>query len=314
MTGGTAPERLLFGAWSIGGWFWADEDLDASRAALRAWVDGGMTWVDTAPIYGFGLSEKIVGEIAQHLHIATKCGLRWEDPSPTRGRDPGVRRDLSAASIRQECEDSLRRLGVEHIDLYQCHWPDEHTPLDETMDTLVRLVDEGHIGAIGVSNFPVELLEETRSALGGRLYSTQPRFSALDRGIERDILPWCRQNGVRALVYSPLEHGLLTGKVDPEREFPVGDRRRTLDSFSRANRARVKQALQTLQPLAKEHGTTVSGLVLAWTLTRPGVTSAIVGARTHRHSEQNAQAARLHLCETDKIRVSGALAMCHRTQ
>jgi len=290
-------EPLIFGAWAIGGWFWGDCDLDASRAALRAWVDAGLSWVDTAPIYGFGVSEEVVGELRDHLKIATKCGLVWQDAAPRRGREPRVRKDLSPASVKAECEASLRRLGVERIDLYQCHWPDPDTPVEDTMGALLELKEQGKIDAIGVSNFDVELLE--RACAVAPIFSNQPRYSALDRGIEADVLPWCREHGLATLAYSPLEQGLLTGAVSADRVFPKGDTRRRLPRFSVENRRRVAAALDRIGGLRPQ--ATLAQLVLAWTAAQPGV-CAIVGARSAAQAAENAGATRL-LLEPEELGV-----------
>ncbi|MEE2750214.1 MAG: aldo/keto reductase, partial [Myxococcota bacterium] len=236
---------IVYGAWAIGGWWWGGTDDPGAINAMKAAAHGGMMAIDTAPIYGFGHSESLVGEALEShrssVLLLTKCGLSWtrEDGPvafPTKtpsGKKVLVRNDLRPESIRQECEDSLRRLRTDVIDLYQCHWPDPETPIEDTMGALARLREEGKIRAIGVSNFDTELLEKARCALGEvPLASTQPRYSLLARQIEKSILPWCQTHEVGVLAYRPIEQGLLAGAVPPERQFPPGDMRPTQKIFS----------------------------------------------------------------------------------
>ena len=298
-------EPVVFGAWAIGGWFWGDTDDARAVETIHASLDHGVRWIDTAPIYGFGHSERVIGQAVRgrDARIATKAGLRWDDSRgeaffQTRAARLGpvnVVRNLRPDSIRLECERSLERLGVERIDLYQCHWPDATTPVEDTMGELLRLREEGKIDLVGVSNFPVELLERARAALGEALATTQPRYNALDRAIEADVLPWCREQGVSVLVYSPLEQGLLTGRVSEDRVFPAGDRRGELPRFRVENRRRVHRALDEIRPIAERHGATLAQLVIAWTVAQPGVTAAIVGARSGPQAAENAGAMRLLL-------------------
>ena len=313
-------QPVMFGAWAIGGWFWGETDDDKAVQALHASVDAGIQWVDTAPIYGFGHSERVIGTAlkGRDVRIATKCGLRWDDDKgehffrtkAARLGPVNVQRNLRPESVRLECERSLSRLGVEVIDLYQCHWPDSTTPIAETMGELLRLRDEGKIRAIGVSNFDVQQLEEARRALGSvPLASDQPRYNALDRAIEADVLPWCHERGVSTLVYSPLEQGLLTGKVSLDRVFPEGDRRGELPAFRRDNRARVLTALAALEDIRASKSCTFAQLAIAWTVAQPGVTAAIVGARDGRQAAENARGAELRLKPDELARMSHALEL-----
>ncbi|HJN75405.1 MAG TPA: aldo/keto reductase [Myxococcota bacterium] len=313
-------DPVVFGAWAIGGWFWGDTDDDKAAEAIAASIDHGVGWIDTAPIYGFGHSEHVIGRAirGREVRIATKAGLRWDSSVPggeaffqTRAARLGnvqVTKNLRPESIRLECEASLTRLGVERIDLYQCHWPDGTTPVEDTMGALLELKGEGKIDAIGVSNFGPELLERAQRALGDvPLASTQPRYSALDRAIEADVLPWCREHEVAVIVYSPLEQGLLTGKVTAERVFPPGDRRGELPRFSPENRRAVAEALSKLQPIAEEHGVTLAQMSIAWTFSRPGVTAAIVGARDGGQAAENAAAMHLSLADEELARIDEVL-------
>ena len=315
---GLEVDPVMFGAWAIGGWFWGETDDRLAVEAIHASLDAGVRWIDTAPIYGFGHSEGVIGRAiaGRDVRIATKAGLRWDDEQgeaffQTRAARLGpvnVNKNLRPESITLECERSLKRLGVERIDLYQCHWPDSTTPVDETMGALLELKEHGKIDAIGVSNFPVELLEKAQAALGDvPLASDQPRYNALDRAIEDDVLPWCRDHDVAVLAYSPLEQGLLTGRVSMDRVFPDGDRRAVLPRFRAENRARVLEALAEIEPIARAHGATLAQLCIAWTVAQPGLTSAIVGARSGPQAAENAGAMRLFLSDEDKALIHEVL-------
>lgn len=310
---------VIFGAWAIGGWFWGGTDEAQAKDAIRAAVDAGINAIDTAPMYGQGLSERIVGEAIQdrrdEVLIFTKVGLRWDDSRgahffdthDVNGQPVHVYCNLRPDSVRHEVEASLDRLGVEVIDLIQCHWPDPTTPVEETMGALSRLVEEGKVRAVGVSNFDVELLERARKALAPLpLASDQPKYSLLSRGIERDVLPWCRRHDVGVIVYSPMERGLLTGKVGPDREFPRGDGRRHDPLYSVENRRKVNAALDLAREVAQAHDCTLAQLAVAWVLHRPGVTAALVGARTPEQACENAGAARVTLSD-DEVRMLGRL-------
>jgi aryl-alcohol dehydrogenase-like predicted oxidoreductase len=300
---------VILGAWSYGGWFWGRADDAVGIEAIHRALDLGMTAIDTAPVYGVGHSEEVVGRALagrrNEAVIMTKCGLRWDDDTGDFDFDlemPGgekhtIYRNLRPASVRTECEASLRRLGTDTIDLYQCHWPDPSTPIAETMGEMVRLHAEGKIRAVGVSNFSPREIEETRDALGDvPLASNQPKYSLLYRNIEEDVVPYAIENDVGLIAYSPLEMGLLTGKVSQDREFGEGDLRSTLKKFTPGNRRRVNEALRThMMPIAEKHGATLAQIASAWVFTRPGMTASIVGARTAAQVDENAGAARVEL-------------------
>lgn len=300
---------VSFGAWAIGGWLWGGTDDEAAVRALHAAIDHGMTLIDTAPMYGMGHSEEIVGKaVAGHrdrVLIATKCGLRWDCADgemhfktvDNNGVDRDVFRNLRPASIRYECEQSLRRLRVDHIDLYQCHWPDPTTPLADAMGTLLQLKKEGKIRAIGLSNFSREQIAECLAV--GRVDSDQPRYSALDRRAEEEILPYCRENAVGILAYSPLEQGLLTGTVDPDRQFNEGDQRRTKPLFSRENRIKVLRMLDAARPIAEKYEASFGQLFLAWLIAQEGMTTALAGTRDEAQLLENAAAGDLELIDAD---------------
>jgi len=306
---------VIFGAWAAGGWYWGPQDDADSIRAIQAGIDAGITCIDSAPIYGMGHSEEVVGKAIQgrrdQVILATKCGLRWDTPGE--GCDPwtyeaidgsehSVVRNLRKHAVIAEVEQSLKRLGTDVIDLYQCHWPDRSTPIAETMEAMVTLREQGKIRAIGVSNFTPDMMAECLRV--APLASDQPKYSLLTRGIEADVLPFCREHQVGIIVYSPLEQGILTGKVTLDRTFPPGDYRNGHPWFQPANRARVLAALEKVKPIAAAHGATLGQLALAWIIAQPGVTSAIVGARTPEQSRENAKAGeiRLSVAELQQIR------------
>jgi len=303
---------VILGAWAMGGWFWGGADDEVSVSAVRAAVDAGITSIDTAPVYGFGHSERVLGRglvgIRDQVQIMTKVGLRWDtdegdhffDTTDPAGKSWRIMRNLRPDSIRWEVEQSLQRLGVEHIDLIQCHWPDPSTPIPESMGALASLVKEGVVGAVGVSNFSPEQMVEAQAALGDvPLASNQPKYSLLHRGIEKDVLPHCRQHTVGVVVYSPMARGILTGRVDLNREFSASDGRSTDPLYHHENRVRVLEALQKIQGIADTHGVSLANLAVAWVIHQPGVTGALVGARTAAQAIENAAAAHISLTDDE---------------
>ena len=313
---------LAFGAYAIGGWYWGESDDAAAVDALRAAVDRGMNAVDTAPVYGLGHSEELVGRALRgrrdEVVLMTKVGMRWDDPrgplaaevTPPGGRRVPVRANLRPDSVRAEVEASLGRLGVEHVDLVQVHRPDPETPIADTMGALAELRAEGKLGAIGVSNYTVAQIEEARRALGDvPLASDQPPYGLLDRGIERDLLPYARATDLGILAYSPLAQGLLTGAVTAERVFPETDGRSRGTRFLPGNRARVNALLrEVVSPIAAARGATVAQVVLAWTIAQPGVTCALVGARDPGQVRENAAAAAVELSPEELARIGEPFA------
>lgn len=311
---GIRVPRVVFGAWAIGGWGWDGADDDASVRAIHASLDAGANAFDTAPVYGFGRSEEVLGRALRGRResalVFTKIGLRWDDERgdvsfdsvDDRGVRRVVRRNARADSVRAEVERSLERLGCATVDLIQVHWPDPQTPIAETMDALLALRKEGKVRAIGVSNFDVPQLEAARAALRGvPLASTQPKYSLVARDVERDVLPWCAREGVGVIVYSPLEQGLLTGRVTAARSFGEKDGRSRRATFKDANRAQVNAALASVaEPIARRHGATLGQIAIAWTLAQPGVTSAIVGARTPEQARENAAAGDIVITTEDE--------------
>jgi len=289
--------RVIFGAWAIGGWMWGGSDDDDAVAAINKAVDEGINTIDTAPMYGFGHSERIVGEAIKgrrdEVVIATKCGMRWDREEGERffetedrdGNKHTVYRNLKKDSILEEVDRSLERLGIDYIDLYQCHWPDATTPIAETMEALNQILQEGKVRAVGVSNFSVDMIKEAHN--NGPVASDQPLYNMLDRDIEEELLPYCDRANVGVICYSSLHQGLLTGAVTMDRRFREGDQRRRKPWFQPRNRRRVRDFLDNVRPIAEDHGKTLAQLAINWCLCRRGVTAAIVGARTPEQVVEN---------------------------
>jgi aryl-alcohol dehydrogenase-like predicted oxidoreductase len=308
---------VTFGAWAIGGWLWGGTDQKAAVSAIRKGFDLGITSVDTAPAYGFGLSEKIVGEAIRgkrdQFQILTKFGLRWDlkkgefffNTEDAQGKPVQMYKHSGAKSVTEECERSLKLLGTDYIDLYQIHWPDSTTPVEETMEAVRRLVEQGKVRAAGVCNYSVEQMEEARNTVG--LLSNQVPFSMVNRGIEKDVVPYCIDHGLGILAYSPLQRGLLTGKIKPGHAFGPGDHRPTTPFYEEKNMIKVLAFLDDLRPMAEGHGATLAQLVINWTIRRPGITAALVGARNPAQVEENAGAASLSLSAGELERIDGLL-------
>lgn len=300
------------GTWAIGGWMWGGSEEAESIRAIHAAVDAGVNLVDTAPVYGFGVSEEIVGKAIRdrrdRVVLATKCGLIWhaekgqfyfssDDKYVSADGAIRVHKCLAPDVIRYEVEQSLLRLGTDRIDLLQTHWQDSTTPIAESMETLIELKREGKIRAIGCSNATCTQMDEYRHA--GQLDTDQELFSMLDRKHEGENLPYVEEHGIAFLAYGPLAQGLLTGKVDTERVFPEGDQRRGRPRFSAENRRRVQDMLAEFQPIAARHGLTLGQLVIAWTLAQPGCSHALVGARTVQQAVENARAGDVRLASDE---------------
>lgn len=276
--------RVGLGAWAIGGpgWQggWGPQDDEESVATIVRAVERGVNWVDTAAAYGLGHAEEVVGRALRQLpeserpHVFTKCGLVW-DPGGTT-----VRNVLAPESIRRECEDSLRRLGVERLDLYQFHWPThDGTPVEESWATMAALVEEGKVAHIGVSNFDVDLLDRCQALRP--IDSSQPELSLLARQAVASTIPWAEVHDVGVIVYSPMRSGLLSGAFTQERAatLPPDDWRRDHDDFREPGLSRNLALVARLERIAAVAGCTRAELAVAWTLACPGVTGAIVGAR-----------------------------------
>jgi aryl-alcohol dehydrogenase-like predicted oxidoreductase len=307
---------VIFGAWAIGGWMWGGNEESDSIDAIRAAIDHGIHTIDTAAIYGMGHSEELVAKAIagrrDKVVIATKCGMRWNteegsEPWPQKdndGKDVTIRKNGKADSIAYECEQSLKRLKTDVIDLYQIHWPDKSTPAEETIAAMEKLRQQGKVKAIGTSNYDVDWL--TKAVATATIASNQPPFSILRRGIEKDVLPFCREHGIGTICYSPMERGLLTGKVGPDRQFGEGDHRAKHPYFTVENRRKVIAALESVKPIADKYKVEYAQLIVNWTFSQPGITAAIVGARNAEQATENAKALSFSLSEAELSQIRKA--------
>jgi methylglyoxal reductase len=299
------------GTFAMGGWFWGGTDERKAIEAIQASIDLGVNLIDTAPIYGFGLAESIVGKAIQgrreRVLLATKVGLRWNTERGeffTHADDQGPRGEpsryrvhkyLGPEGIAYEVEESLRRLGTDVIDLYQTHWQEATTPIEVTMEALLKLKQQGKIRAIGVSNVDVEQL-----ARYGQVASAQEKFSLLDRDIEkRGLVDYCVAHRIAILSYFTLEQGLLTGAMSPDRRFAEGDTRRTNPHFGPERITEINRILGQLRPFAEKYRTTLPQLVIALTALQPGITHVLVGARDAAQARENAGGGLLDLADED---------------
>ncbi|KAB2667227.1 aldo/keto reductase [Brucella tritici] len=310
---GVKASAVGLGTWAIGGWMWGGTDEAQSIAAIQSSLDAGVTLIDTAPAYGLGRSEEIVGKAIAGRRdkavIATKCGLVWHTQKGKHFFDQDgkpVHRYLGRDAIIHEVEESLRRLGTDYIDLYITHWQDSTTPIEETVAALEELKQAGKIRAVGASNVnPPELEQYIQT---GALDAIQERFSMIDREIEQDLLPLTTANNVSTLSYSSLALGLLSGMIGPERVFSGDDQRKDNPRFSVANRQKAKDFATAIKPVADRHGATIAQIVIAWTLARSGVTFALCGARNPAQALDNAQAGRLRLSSDDLAAIDTAIS------
>jgi aryl-alcohol dehydrogenase-like predicted oxidoreductase len=307
---GISASVITFGAWAIGGWMWGGSERSDAVAAIRASCEEGVTSIDTAAVYGQGLSEEIVGEALQgiprdRVQVMTKFGMRWDlakgdfaFKSQDNARRPlDIYKYGGKESIIKECEDSLRRLRTDYIDLYQQHWPDVTTPIAETMEALAELQKAGKIRAAGVSNYDVAQMKEAEKTI--RLASDQVPYSMVRRDIEQELVPYCIGQKKAILAYSPLQRGLLSGKIRPGHRFSEGDNRGDSRYYQGENLDRINAFLDQLRPLAEARGVTLAQLVIRWTIGRPGITIALVGARDAAQAVQNARAFRVELTEDE---------------
>ncbi len=300
---------IVFGAWAIGGWAWGGNDDRDALEAIKAGFDFGVTSIDTAPIYGYGHSEALVGKAIKELgreniEILTKFGINWKTTKGEHYFDASNEEEsykvyayAGRDGIIQEVEDSLKRLGTDYIDLYQIHRPDATTPIEETMEVLKELQQQGKIRAIGMSNHTVEMMRLASQVIG--LASTQSPYSMVYRKIEKDIIPYCVENGVGILAYSPLQRGLLTGKITSDYEFKGDDHRPTTKWFKEPNRSRTNDFLENIKPIANDHGVPLAQLVINWTVRRSGITAALVGARNANQAQENAKSMSFRLSDEE---------------
>lgn len=307
---GLELSAITYGAFAIGGNMWGGNEKKDSIASVHASLDHGVTTLDTAPFYGFGRSEEMIGEAIKgkdrsRIQLLTKFGLVWDGSNNGKGefffdaeengRKIPVYRFASAENVVKEVEESLRRLGTDYIDLLQLHWPDGSTPVHETMEALERLLRQGKIRAAGVSNYSLEQLKETEKTL--KVASNQVAYSMLNRGIEKDVVPYAKEKNVGIIAYSPMERGLLTGKYFSNGKLKEDDHRNGY--FSQFNLEKVKTFLQAITPLAQDKNVSLSQLVLRWTTLQPGISVVLAGARNAEQAVENAAAMDISLTGTD---------------
>jgi len=299
-----------FGAWAIGGgnweFAWGPQDDNESIAAIHRALDRGINWIDTAAIYGLGHSEEVVARALKSWSgprplVFTKCSMRWK-------ANRSIYRSLTAKSLSQELDSSLRRLGVEVIDLYQIHWPNPEEEIEEGWETLARFKQQGKIRWIGVSNFSVDHMKRAQAI--APITSLQPPYSMLRRAIEAEVLPFCQANNIGVINYSPMVSGLLTGAMTAERvaAFPADDWRRKAAEFNEPKLTRNLRLVELLRAIGSEHGVSAGVVAVAWTLHNPAITAAIVGGRSAAQVDGLAPALDFPLTEPEFQRIQQFLA------
>ena len=313
---------ITFGAWAIGGWMWGGSDQQEALQAIIAGWEAGITSIDTAPIYGQGLSEQIVGEAIKiiprdQLQIFTKCGLRWDlakgifnlHSSDNAGNDIDIYRYAGKESIIEECENSLRRLGTDYIDVYQLHWHDPTTPIEESMEALLLLKQQGKVREVGVCNYNAGQMQTAEKIIS--LVSAQNPYSMLNRDIEKELIPYCIQHQKAVMAYSPMQRGLLTGKIKPDHVFAAGDTRDGNRYFTPHNIQETQNMLAKIKPIADGHSINLGQLALAWALHQSGITIALAGARNAEQCIENAKAATIQLSSEELSIIGGHLQNLH---
>lgn len=292
--------RVALGTWAIGGWMWGGPDDDNAVRTIHRALDEGVNLIDTAPVYGFGHSEEVIGRALEgrrdKVLIATKVGLNWKGEKPFRDSRP--------ARIRQEVEDSLRRLKTDYLDIYQVHWPDDETPIAETAATLAELVKEGKVRTLGVSNYSVAQMEAFRQH--APLSVVQPPYNLFERGIEHDILPYMVKHNLVGLGYGPLCRGLLAGKMTPQTTFPSTDLRSADPKFQAPRFQHYLDAVAQLRTLAEKHGKSVMVLAIRWVLDQ-GPFIALWGARKPAQIEGVSGVFGWHLSDNDRTEIDRIL-------
>ena len=301
--------EIAFGAWAAGGWMWGGTDYKQSVQAIEKATELGMTTIDTAPAYGFGLSEEIVGDAIKgkrdKVQILTKYGLRWDTTNgkfffaseSNEGRPVNMHKYASKESVINECEQSLKRLQTDYIDLYQIHWPDPTTPIAETMEAIDTLMKQGKIKASGVCNSTVDGMSKADKVVS--LTSNQVPYSMVKRDIEKEIVPYCIENNIGILAYSPLQRGVLTGKIKGDYKFNEGDTRANLPYYRLGNLVSINEFLDQIKPIAQDRKITLTQLVINWTLQQPGISCVLVGARSSEQVEENIKSAEFRLSQQE---------------
>jgi aryl-alcohol dehydrogenase-like predicted oxidoreductase len=308
---------MAFGAWAIGGWMWGGAEEKEAIDAIQAAYHEGITTIDTAPVYGFGRSEELVGRAMQGIardryQLLTKFGMNWEsdegeyyfDSVDNNGKPVRLYKSASKKRVMKECEDSLKRLKTDYIDLYQIHWPDNTTPIAETFEAVQKLIDEGKIRAAGVCNYATEQVDEALKTI--RLASNQVPYSLINRGIEKAVMPQAIEKGLGIIPYSPLQRGLLTGKIRPGHKFGEGDTREGNRFYTDENIRRTNALLDEIKPIAADHSATLAQLVINWTMHQPAVACVLVGARNRQQVKDNAGALSFQLSREEIKRITEA--------
>lgn len=310
---------ITYGAFAIGGTMWGGNEQKDSIASVKASIDHGVTTLDTAPFYGFRLSEEMIGQAIKgydrsKIQLLSKFGLVWDGSNNGKGEfffDAGeggkqipVYKYASKANVIKEVEESLKRLQTDYIDLLQIHWPDQTTPIAETMEAMELLLQQGKIRAAGVSNYSVDQVKEARQTLN--IASNQVGYSMLNRGIEQDLVPYALDHNLGIIVYSPMERGLLTGKYFNDGKLKDNDHRNGY--FQQFDLAKVEAFLQAITPLAQDKGATLSQLVLRWTTLQPAISVVLAGSRIAEQAIANAQAMHINLTDADLQFIHAELA------
>lgn len=309
---------ITFGAWAIGGWFWGGSEEKESVKAIEAAIANGMTTIDTAPVYGFGQSEEFVAKAIKgkrnKVEILTKFGLVWDKKSAhlhyektfdNQGNEISLYRSGSKESVIKECENCMRRLGTDYIDLFQQHWPDNSTPIDETMEALEILKTQGKIRAGGVCNYSVPEMEKAEKYF--KLSSNQVPYSMINRAIEAEVVPYCTSNKKAVIAYSPLQRGVLTGKITSNYNFGEGDHRPSTPFFQEPNLSRINNLLAEIKPIANRQNATLAQLVLKWTMEQTGITCVLAGARNEKQVLENIKAINVVISEEEMKQIAFAL-------
>lgn len=315
---GIKVSAITFGAWAIGGWMWGGADKQDALAAINKAFDLGITSIDTAPVYGQGVSEEIVGEALKgkrhEAQILTKYGMRWDIERPgdfmaskdNDGRDIKIYKYAGKESVIEECERSLKRLQTDYIDLYQIHWPDVSTPIDETMEAVEMLLQQGKIRASGVCNYNAEQMQTAEQTV--KQVTNQVPYSMVERKIEKEVVPYCLEHGKGILAYSPLQRGILTGKITGDYQFEEGDHRPNTLHFKPQNRKAINNFLQKIKPIADGYGVSLTQLVINWTIQQPAIVAALVGARNPEQVAENAKSADFMLTADEINQINTLLA------
>jgi len=299
--------KLTFGAWAIGGWMWGGADEKDALHAIETSIDLGMTTIDTAPVYGFGKSESLVGKAIKNkrdqVQILTKYGLRWESKNgkfyftstDKKGRKVDIYKYAAPDSVLNECEESLKRLNTDYIDLLQIHWHDPTTPIESTMEAVLKLREQGKIRAAGVCNYTADQMKIAEKVI--EIETNQVPYSMVLRDIEQEVVPYCLETGKGVLAYSPLQRGILTGKITSDYHFNEGDHRPSTSFYKEPNLSRINQFLNEIKPLADGLDLSLAQLVLCWTMQQPAINAVLAGARNSEQVKENVKAGEIILEE-----------------